>query len=300
MSGLRTDQHPRDSLAKRYVYSVLSRRAGGISLGLNLNPDRICNWSCAYCQVARDDEPKRRQPVDLERARAELSELLESVASGELLSLPQHRDLPEAQRRVVDLSFSGDGEPTTCPHFPALIDHVIAERSRLGLELELIVLSNNSVAHKPAVRGALERLAAAGGCLHVKLDAGDETGYARVDRTTVPWAKSIDNLRMTARIAPVVIQTLICAVDGRFMGAEELRGYVGLLRGVLDGGGAIERIDLHSVARRPPFENVRGLPESYLQALAARMIAEEPRLTGRIRVTAGRDEFLLAGAPSAL
>ena len=37
----------------RFVYPVLSRRSGGISIGVNLNPDKICNFDCIYCQVDR-------------------------------------------------------------------------------------------------------------------------------------------------------------------------------------------------------------------------------------------------------
>ena len=98
-----THEHGRDSLERRYVYSVLGRRAGGISLGVNLNPDRICNWACAYCQVAREDEPKIRQPVEAEAAAAELTELLESAADGSLLEQPLHRGLPSELRRIVDV-----------------------------------------------------------------------------------------------------------------------------------------------------------------------------------------------------
>ena len=45
--------HPRSFEANRYVYPVLSRRAGGISIGVNLNVDKVCNFHCVYCQVSR-------------------------------------------------------------------------------------------------------------------------------------------------------------------------------------------------------------------------------------------------------
>jgi wyosine [tRNA(Phe)-imidazoG37] synthetase (radical SAM superfamily) len=294
---LTTHEHGRDSLARRYVYSVLSRRAGGISLGVNLNPDRICNWACAYCQVAREDEPKIRQPIELDAAAAEITEMLESAADGSLLEQPLHRGLPTELRRVVDLSFSGDGEPTTCPEFGELLDHAIAERARLGLNLDLVVLSNNSLAHRPSVGAALKRLAQAGGHLHAKLDAGDEAGYLRVDRSAVSWARSLENLTLAAQLAPLIIQTLICSVDGVYMGAQEARGYAAILASILDQGGAIERIDLHTVARQPPFEQVKGMPLEYISSLAELVVASEPRLIGKIRCTAGKGAYELDAAP---
>ena len=47
---LTVDDHRRDSAGMRYVYPVLSRRARGVSIGINLNPNNACNWRCVYCQ----------------------------------------------------------------------------------------------------------------------------------------------------------------------------------------------------------------------------------------------------------
>ena len=46
-----------------YVYPVLSRRSRGISVGINLNPDKVCNFDCVYCQV------DRRTPSQAHRCR---------------------------------------------------------------------------------------------------------------------------------------------------------------------------------------------------------------------------------------
>ena len=300
MNALTVEDHGRENLARRYVYSVLSRRAGGISLGINLNPDRICNWACAYCQVSRTDSAKLPEPVDQDVCRAEISELLGSVADGSLLDEPVHRGLPEHLKQVVDLSFSGDGEPTTAPAFGAIVDHVLAERNRLNLNLALILLSNNSLAHRPGVAAALKRFAAAGGVVHVKLDAGDETGYQRVDRSAVSWARCSENMIATSRLAPIVIQSLFCAVDGVFIDAAEARRYAGLLSDLLDAGGAIAEVHLHSVARPPPFAGVHALPLSYLASIAALVVAQEPRLAGKVRCVAGSDRFELPEAPTEL
>jgi wyosine [tRNA(Phe)-imidazoG37] synthetase (radical SAM superfamily) len=297
---LAVDDHGRDNLARRYVYSVLSRRAGGISLGINLNPDRICNWACAYCQVSRTDIAKRAQTVDEAACCAEISELLGSVADGSFLDEAAHRSLPDHLRRVVDLSFSGDGEPTTAPAFGTIVDHVIAERQRLNLDLELVVLSNNSLVHRPEVAAALQRFAAAGGVVHVKLDAGDEAGYLRVDRSAISWARCRENMVLTARLAPIVVQSLFCAIDRVFIDAAEAGAYAGLLSDLLDAGGSIVEVHLHTVARPPPFADVHGLPLRYLEAIAALVVGREPRLAGKLRCVAGSDRFVLPGAPAGL
>ena len=43
---LAINDHRRDSAGLRYVYPVISRRAGGVSVGINLNPNNACNWAC--------------------------------------------------------------------------------------------------------------------------------------------------------------------------------------------------------------------------------------------------------------
>jgi hypothetical protein len=71
---LKTEDHSRDSAGMRYVYPVVSRRAGGVSIGINLNPNNACNWRCIYCQVpdlTRGGPP----PVDLPLLDAELDRL---------------------------------------------------------------------------------------------------------------------------------------------------------------------------------------------------------------------------------
>jgi wyosine [tRNA(Phe)-imidazoG37] synthetase (radical SAM superfamily) len=48
---LTVDDHNRDISGMKYIYPVVSRRAGGVSIGINLNVNNACNWRCVYCQV---------------------------------------------------------------------------------------------------------------------------------------------------------------------------------------------------------------------------------------------------------
>ena len=52
--------HPRLFQGNKFVYPVLSRRSRGISVGVNLNPDKVCNFDCIYCQVDRRSEAETR------------------------------------------------------------------------------------------------------------------------------------------------------------------------------------------------------------------------------------------------
>src|SRR3954463_13535858 len=56
---------PREFLGNRFVYAVISQRARGLSVGVNVNPDKTCNFDCTYCEVNRD-LPAQDQTVDLD------------------------------------------------------------------------------------------------------------------------------------------------------------------------------------------------------------------------------------------
>src|SRR6185369_12034336 len=73
--------HERVWRQNRYVYPVVSRRSKGISIGINLNPDKVCNFDCIYCSVDRKIASGIAD-VDLTLLRRELAEMLELARSG--------------------------------------------------------------------------------------------------------------------------------------------------------------------------------------------------------------------------
>src|SRR5947209_15573299 len=75
--------HRRDFGGNRYVYPVVSRRSRGVSVGLNLNPDKVCNFDCVYCQVDRTT-PGFDGGVDLNVLARELDDMLTLLRSGAL------------------------------------------------------------------------------------------------------------------------------------------------------------------------------------------------------------------------
>src|SRR5262245_14721820 len=105
----------------RFVYPVLSRRSGGISIGVNLNPDKICNFDCIYCQVDRRSESET-QFVETNALLDELRSTLDLVISGRIYETPKFHDVPPHLRRLNDIAFSGDGEPTTYKNFDEIIE----------------------------------------------------------------------------------------------------------------------------------------------------------------------------------
>ena len=262
--------HRRELWDFEVVYPVISRRARGLSVGLNLNPDKACNFDCPYCQVDRTG-PRRDRAVDLERLSAELDALLRYVGDGTLWDRPPFDTTAPALRVVRDFAFAGDGEPTAFRGFAEAVRRVVAVRDAHGLqEVPINVLTNATLLHRPAVQEGLRALDAAGGRIWAKLDAGTEAWYQHVDGTTFPWTRVLSNLKEAALERPIVIQSMWHAFDDAQPGAEERDAWGERLREILEAGGKIALVQVYSVARRPMDPTVQPLPLAELEDVASR------------------------------
>lgn len=198
--------HDRDAAGLSYVYPVISRRAGGVSVGINLNPNNACNWRCVYCQVpnlSRGNGPQ----LDLALLEQELNALLDDIQHGDFLE----RRVPEGARVLKDIALSGNGEPTTSPQFEeviALLERVLRARGLLG-ELPLTLITNGSMSNKPHVLRALERFATMGGVVWFKLDRATREGMLEVNSVAGEGARQVERLEAVSRVCPTWIQTCL-------------------------------------------------------------------------------------------
>jgi len=260
--------HPRLFEGNRYVYPVLSRRAGGLSVGVNLNLDKICNFDCVYCQVNRSDL-RPREFVEIERLGVELEATLELISSGRIFQTERCRETPPSLRRLNDIALSGDGEPTTYRNFDEVVAACAEVRRRCGPEeLKLVLITNATMFHRPRIRRALEILDANHGEIWAKLDAGTEAYYRLIVRTAIPLARVLTNLQEAARVRPLVIQSLFLRVNGQPPPPEEQEAYFDRLHAILAGGGAIKLVQVHTIARPPAERWVSALSASEVDALA--------------------------------
>ena len=276
--------HPRSFAENFYVYPVLSRRAGGISIGINLNRDQFCNFRCIYCQVERqyrEGEAPAETAIDLMRLAEELNWTIEQFASGRLFQSGRFDHTPEALRRVNDIAFSGDGEPTAFPNFAEAVAICAEARRRHHLDdVKLVLITNGSLLHRPQVQDGLAILDRNNGEIWAKLDAGMEAYYAQVARSAVAWRQILDNLQATARVRPIVIQTLFMRIHGQQPPPEEIAAYSERLREIIAAGGRIKLVQIHTIARRPAESYAAPLSNAEVDA-----IAEQVRLQTRLPVT---------------
>ncbi|MDP2795052.1 MAG: radical SAM protein [Sulfurisoma sp.] len=283
---LTTTDHSRDAAGLRYVYPVVSRRAGGISIGINLNPNNACNWRCVYCQVP-DLKRGGPPPIDLGLLEAELDELLRRVASADFLA----ELAPPGARRIVDVAFSGNGEPTSAPEFGSAVDIVERVLVRHGLlgTVKIRLITNGSLVDRLRVRAALARLGQLGGEVWFKVDAvstkGTSSGASpaptfRVNGVRLNADTMRRRLRLCGGLVPTWVQTCVFEWDGSPPAATEVAAYLDFLASMKD---AVAGVLLYGLARpscQPEAGRLGRLPEIWLAELAWKI--EKLGLTVRV------------------
>ena len=279
--------HPRTYRGSTYVYPVLSRRARGISIGINLNPDKVCNFDCIYCQVDRTTEPTLRR-VDEEVLRRELAALLREAKDGGLFERPEFRTVPETLRVVRDITFAGDGEPPSYSNFKGVVEDVLAIKKTAGFEdLKVILLTNATLIDRPRVKEALRLLDQDHGELWLKLDAGTEEYYRLIDRTTIPFEKVLANILEAARERPVVLQSLFMKVRGQGPAPEEIEAFCDRVAEILSGGGRVSLIQVYTVARPPAETYVAPLADAEVDRIAEAVRRRVPTIPVETFYSAG-------------
>jgi len=269
--------HSRQYADFTFVYPVISRRSGGLSIGINLNPDKVCNFDCIYCEVDRR-VPGRVSRVDLNQMRDELIAMIRFAKDGGLAREPKFNEVPWLMRTVCDLAFSGDGEPTLLHNFSECARIVADVKRAEGLDRTRIVLITDAAGlDKTDVRRGLEIMDANNGEVWGKLDAGTEDYFRLVNRTRVRFDRILKNLTATARARPIVIQTLLLRVRGEAMPETELRAYTARLNEITAAGGRIKEVHLYTLARPAPEPYAGKLEATALDAMAAQ-VREQTKL----------------------
>lgn len=259
-----------------YCYPVISRRSKGVSLGVNLNPDKVCNFDCVYCEVDRT-APGKRRDIDLDLLEREMSALLDLTLDGSLFTFPPFDSARPEQRRLNDIAFSGDGEPTTAKEFPEAVERIAHLKWLRGLEdVKLVLITDSSRLQAREVVQGLDTLMTNNGEIWAKLDAGTEAYYKEINRTSIPFGRIVENIEITARLRPIIIQSLFLNWNGQDPSTDEIAAYCGILRGIQGMGGQLQGIQLYTVARPTPEAEARPMQAKELDALAHQVRAAMP------------------------
>ncbi|MDR0609689.1 MAG: radical SAM protein [Planctomycetaceae bacterium] len=262
--------HPRRFHTFHYVYPVVSRRSGGLSIGVNLSPTALCNFSCVYCQVlAENQENAARNAhaatlIDSDLLETELRQLIGMVNDGSLFRNTWLSRTPLEKRILRDIAFSGDGEPTLSPQFSKIVQGVADLRREICTETTKIVLiTNASTLHRQSVTNTLKTLLADNGEIWAKLDAGTADYFRTVSRSAIPYEKILTNLTEFSKTNPVVIQSCFALLHNKEPDNEEIRQYAERLKLL----GQVQRVQIYTVARLAPESWVLPLSNEQLDRI---------------------------------
>jgi len=261
---------PPEFLGNRFVYAVISQRAHGLSIGINLNPDKICNYDCAYCEVNRSI-PARDTLVDLNVMSAELENLLTMTHQGRLREYPYFQTVPEELLALKAVALSGEGEPTLSPQFGEIVREVVHVRSRGRFPFfKLVLITNTSGLDLLEVKLGLQLLTTKDE-IWVKLDAGTQQYMNEVNRTTMTLEKVLTNILKLGRERPIVVQSLFPLLKGQEPPSQEIEAYVQRLKELKEGGAKISLVQVYSAHRPSHHPDCGHLPLRSLSRIAHRI-----------------------------
>ena len=268
---LSIEDHNRFQEGFEYVYPVVSRRAGGLSLGINLNTNNACNWRCIYCQVPdliRGAPP----PVDLDALEEELSVFLSQILIGSYLE----DQVPKGQRRLNDIAFSGNGEPTSAPNFADAVKtiHGVRVRANVPEVVKTVLITNGSLMHQHKVMKGVKDLAGINGEVWFKIDRATVEGAQLINDTKINKSRVMSNLEASAKACPTWIQTCLFKLDGLHPADSDLDAYVQLIGEAVARGIPFKGILLYGLARQshqPESARLSKLDDGWLNAFAHRL-----------------------------
>lgn len=270
---LTPQDHNRQIEGMTYVYPVMSRRAGGLSIGINFNPNNACNWRCIYCQVP-DLQRGSAPDINFTQLADELQRFLDYVLNGSFYSDFQ---VQPAHRQIKDIAISGNGESTSVREFARAIQLIgeIATTHGLFPSCRFILISNGSLIHHTATQQGLKTLHQFNGELWFKIDSATAAGRKLINNCVLSDRQLLDNLTVATGLCTTRIQTCMLHYQEAWS-EQEQQAYLDLLSQIKQRQLAIAEILLYSVARQsfqPEAGQLKSVDIDTLNAFADRIRA---------------------------
>lgn len=242
------------------VFGPIHSRRLGTSLGINLSPNdgKTCSFDCLYCEAGFNAQGAGKTGLPakddvLEQLEKKLQEM---KASGENLDV---------------ITFSGNGEPTLHPEFPAIVDGVLSLRDRYFPKAKVSVLTNSTRIFTPAVAEALKKV----DNNLLKLDSAVEHTMRLIDRPNDPnftVERTIEALKQFE--GKGIIQTMLLrgSHDGETVDnttPDEINALIEAYKRIKPAS-----VMIYSLDRSTPEEKLVKVPLEELKEIAARITTE--------------------------
>jgi wyosine [tRNA(Phe)-imidazoG37] synthetase (radical SAM superfamily) len=260
--------HSRELSGLKYIYSVISRRAGGLSIGVNLNVNNACNWQCIYCEIpnlTRGSPP----PIELDVLEDELRFFLHEIIHGDYME----KNVAIDDRHLKDIAFSGNGEPTSAEEFPQIILIVkkVLEEFNLLHKIKLRLITNGSLMHQSAVIKSVEMLKEINGEVWFKVDAATEENIQIINQVNLKRHQILERLKNCAIACPTFVQTCVFTIDGKNPSEKDIDAYVELMNEIKSD---IEGVHIYGLARpslQPQAKHLERVSEEVLESIAKKL-----------------------------
>lgn len=254
---LDVSSHPRLSEYDRHVYPVVSRRAKGLSLGVNLNPDRKCNFNCVYCQVDRT-VPLPKMKLD----PAQIKEELEAF----LTELKANKGLYQGHP-LKDICIAGDGEPTMIKALPEVISNIIHIKNKFGLtDCKIVLLTNGTRTHRDDLMAVYPEFFNNNGEIWFKLDAWNQESLTKINRSHVSFEKILEHLKKVGKQFPIVLQSCLFNWENQPLTDTYYDDYLELIQSLLDQKVQLKLVQLYTLARKPAELEAKPWPDSTMRS----------------------------------
>jgi wyosine [tRNA(Phe)-imidazoG37] synthetase (radical SAM superfamily) len=265
---LNIHDHSRELSGLKYIYSVISRRAGGLSIGVNLNVNNACNWQCIYCEIpnlTRGSPP----PIELNLLEEELRFFLHEIIHGDYME----KNVSAEDRHLKDIAFSGNGEPTSAEEFPEVILIVkkILEEFNLLHKIKIRLITNGSLMHKTSVIKGVEMLKEMNGEVWFKVDSATEESIKTINQVNLKAHQILECLRNSINVCPTFIQTCIFTIDGKGPSEKDVDAYLQLVGEVKTD---IQGVHLYGLARpslQPQAKSLGRISQEALEDIAIKL-----------------------------
>ena len=236
------------------IFGPVHSRRLGISLGINLLPadGKVCTFDCLYCECGFNADHRPTLPLP---TRDEVRTALEA----RLLDMQQNGPAPDV------LTFAGNGEPTTHPHFPEIIADTLALRDRYFPRAKVSVLSNATQIVRPAVHAALMQV----DNNIQKLDTVSADYIRQVDRPTGHYDLDAIIEALKAFRGHVIIQTMFLHGDQADNTTDAfVLPWIAALKEI-----APQQVMIYTVDRETPDRLLRKASHEELDSIRDRVIA---------------------------
>tara|TARA_B100000787_G_scaffold22829_1_gene15400 strand:+ start:1112 stop:1954 length:843 start_codon:yes stop_codon:yes gene_type:complete len=259
--------HDRNIFQGKYIYPVVSRRAGGLSLGINLNTNNACNWQCIYCEVPNLVRGKP-ESIDLEVLESELDYWLDQILNKDFLS-----QYTKTKTEFKDIAFSGNGEPTASKQFKDVINILIKKIYEYKIDKKIIIrlITNGSYITNPAIQESLSLISNFNREIWFKIDRMNKDDIQTVNQVYLSLTTIKKNLEAALNNSPTVIQTCLFRLNDKLPSLESLDAYINFLKLYEN---KIKGIHLYSLARlseQPSQKVLTRLTKSELEVIASRI-----------------------------